>query len=32
MSLSAPIASPRALFIAATIAIALYWIGRRLSD
>jgi hypothetical protein len=31
-SLSAPIASPRSLFIAATIAVALYWIGRRISE
>jgi hypothetical protein len=30
--LSAPKTSPRSLFIAATIAIALYLIGRRLSE
>ncbi len=30
--LSAPIARPRSLFVAATIAFALYLIGRRLSD
>lgn len=31
-ALGTPIASPRALFVAATIAFALYIIGRRLSD
>ena len=31
-ALSTPIASPRSLFIAATIAVALYWIGRRISE
>jgi hypothetical protein len=31
-ALSAPIASPRSMFIALTVAIALYLIGRRLSD
>jgi hypothetical protein len=31
-ALSTPIASPRGLFLAATIAVALYWVGRRLSE
>jgi hypothetical protein len=30
-ALSAPMTSPRSLFIAATIAVALYLIGRRMS-
>ncbi len=30
-ALSAPVASPRSVFIAATIALAIYLIGRRLS-
>lgn len=31
-ALSTPMARPRSLFIAATIAVALYLLGRRLSD
>ncbi len=31
-ALSAPIARPRSLFLAATIAIALYLLGRRISE
>lgn len=31
-AVSAPIASPRSLLLAATIAVALYFVGRRLSD
>jgi hypothetical protein len=31
-SLSAPAASPSGVLVAATIAIALYFLGRRLSD
>ncbi len=31
-NVSAPIASPGALFVAAAIAVALYLVGRRISD